>query len=108
MTLLYYTTGANTSLSSTSSFLVTIHELLRGLGHNGVGWCSIMEASAPDYTEEDRIIQDVARPYYSAACQGNQIHAIHINKLVEQIDSKKKENAVPQEINLDNAANPLK
>lgn len=95
---LSYTSGANTSISSPGDFLVTGHEFLRAVGHNGVGFYSIMRVDAPDYTEEDRTIQDVARHYYNAAHHGDQIHAIHINKLVEQIDSKKKENATIQEI----------
>jgi len=98
--MLYYTSGANTSLSSAESFLVTIHELCRGLGHDGVAWGdpwedSIMEDDAPNYSAEDRTIQKLSRPYYHAAYQDG-LHAISITYLVEELDSKKKSNAHPQ------------
>lgn len=94
--LLAYTSGATTSLSSPENFLVVGHEFLQGLGHEQVGWTeSILYTPVQNYSEEDRIIQDIGRHYYNAAYH-DQLHAIQITKLVEELNGKTKENATLQ------------
>jgi hypothetical protein len=52
------------------SYITFVHEIKRALGYNEVAWYSVMKATAPDFTLEDKdIAREVSAMYWNAVYQ---------------------------------------
>ena len=88
-TILHPVIYANTTMG-TGDYPGFVHEIKRALAYDGVAWTvpSVMEATAPAYTQEDKdIARFVERPYWNAVYQDEKTW-INLNKIAEDMNSK--------------------
>ncbi|MDZ7776077.1 MAG: carboxypeptidase-like regulatory domain-containing protein [Bacteroidales bacterium] len=79
---------ANTTMG-VGNYITFVHEIKRALAIGEVAWYSVMKATAPDYTQEDKdIAKDVLRPYWNKAVYQEEKTWIDLIKISEDMNSK--------------------
>ena len=84
---------ANTTMdgASMAHYVSFVHEIKLASGYDIVGWHSVMKATAPAYTDEDREIADISRMYWNSVYEESHTH-IPINYIKENMPSRENAN----------------